>query len=161
MSYKYFENFKYEYSQEKFKMNQILLNLRKQLHVFEFTPLKNKNKVVNFQKDVIFKSLISIKNTKNEIKGFNLEAFTIGVVIPHTIIIFKNKVLLNEMGKKAIPHIFMCLGVGVALGILLGNTMAKSFGLYREYNKTLKCIEKINKDYEYYYLSRHEEVFDE
>ena len=161
MSFNYFDNIKYQYSPIKYKILAQELNLKKALHKFEMSPLKNKAEILKFQKNVILPHLKSIKDLQNNIKGFNLEAFFISIAIFHTAYIYKKNILLNEMGIKALRHMFICLTIGSMSGIIFGNYYGKSYGLYRGYNKTLKNVKKINDDFEYYYIGHHEEEFDE
>jgi hypothetical protein len=161
MSLGYFDSKKYEIAPAKFKIDSIILNLRKKVHEFEFSPLKNKKKVGAFQKNVIMQSFEDLKAIEKEIKGFNLQACFLAIALYHQSYIYLKKVLLNEMRKKALPHMGICLTIGVINGMIFGHYFGKSYSLYKSYKDAHKQVNKINKDFEFYYVARNEEEFDE
>jgi hypothetical protein len=161
MSVKYLENWKYEINPLKYEIESIELSLRKKLHFFEFSPLKSKNRVNDFKNNIIKSHLQSISLLEKQIKGFSYDFFLISFVFCHTFLIFKKKILLNEMGKNVIFHLSTCCLVGLIGGTLFGYNYAKSISLYKTYSKALERINKLNKDFDYYYMTRHEEIFEE
>jgi len=81
-----------------------------------------------------------LENYKNEIikarddnKGFNYYASFVTLAIYHTFTIYKNKILLSEMGAGAKSH-FNKLGlVGIAGGFAVGYLFGKDLKTYFKY----------------------------
>lgn len=161
MSLGYFDFKKYEIAPTKYKIDSIILNLRKKLHEFEFTPLKSRKKIAIFQKKVILQTLEDLEAIESEIKGFNMQACCLGIALYHYSYISFKKILLYEMGKKAFSHLGICLSIGLLSGVIFGNYFGKSYSMYKSYKNARNQIIKINKEFEFYYVGRNEEEFDE
>lgn len=162
MSLESIEDFRFPQNQQKVNIEVMETKLRKQLHHFEFSPLKSRDKIFKFQTSVLLPSLKEMKDYEKKIKGFNTQAFFIGIILFHTGTIYWKQIMLNEMGKeRALRHMSIALAIGFSSGIFFGFTLAKSFGLYRDYKLALKRLENLNANFEYYYVSRNEEEFEE
>ena len=98
---------------------------------------------------------------RDKIKGFNTQAFFVAIAIYHTSVIFYKKVLLYEMGKGAVLHLGLCGVIGIAMGYIIGNNFAKSYELYKTFRKKKRNFKKLNEDFEYFYVGKHEQEFDE
>lgn len=100
-------------------------------------------------KKALTENLQTLQAYRNKKSGsFNLTGFCLGVAELHTFLIYSQKKVLHEMEKKAIPHMGMCLGAGVALGVfgglLYGNSM-KNTKKAKNLEETLeKRIKEIN-----------------
>jgi hypothetical protein len=158
---KYFESFKYEISPLKYRIESLESSLRKQVHYFEFSALKSKSRIDDFKTNVIIPHIKSISSLEKQIKGFSFDFFIICFALCHTCLIFKKKVLLNEMGNNLPIHLATCSFFGLIGGSWFGFNYAKSISLYKSHSNGLKKMNKLNKDFDYYYTTRHEEVFEE
>lgn len=100
-----------------------------------------------------WKSKLSIENSKLALlhykensKGFNLYSFMLGVAFTHTAILYSKKTLLHLMESKAIPHIGICLGVGLGFGIISGQLFGKNISNSRKCNNLLsKANERLKE----------------
>jgi len=151
---------KYGYDSNKTKIELIESKLRKELFHFEITPLKTKESIINFKKEKLFPTQLELISIRNQIKGFNWEGCLLGIAIYHTCVIFYKKQLLNEMGKTASKHLNRCAVFGVLTG-LLGYSTSYSLSVFTCYNQTLKNVENLIKDYDYFYVTKHEQEFEE
>lgn len=156
MSY-LFDSMRFQYNADLFKILQFEKNLRKRLYVFEYTPLKNQEKTENFMNEILIKALNDVKDYEKNIKGFNLWGFLLGVSVFHTGRLYMTKKLLYEFEHRAINHIIYSIAFGCLSGYILGNKIAYDFKLYRTYRKTLKNIEHIQEQFDFYYIHRNEE----
>jgi hypothetical protein len=156
-----FEKRKFQISDKIYKMQNIELQLRKKLHEFELKSLKCKEKTLKFKIEVLQPAVKEIDSYENQIKGFNMEMFFIGIALFHSIQIFRSKILLNEMGRKSLIHMFNSFLTGATLGYITGYSYSSSYVLLKTYRRVQKNIHKIDTGYDFYYVSRHEEIFDD
>jgi len=160
-SFQYFFNNKFGFDSNKSKIELLELNLRKQLHQFEFKPLKTKESIEDFKNEILLPTYVKLLEMRNDIKGFSSDGCLLGVVIYNTSVIYYKKVLLNEMGKNAKKHINNCALFGIICGFLIGYTTSYSFSVYLSFRKAKKNLENLVKDYDYFYVMNHGQEFDE
>lgn len=157
----FFFTHQYGFNTNKTQIEMNELKLRKQLYQFEISPLKTKQSIEDFKREILFPARIQLLTTRDQIKGFSTEAYLIGAAIYHTSIIYSRKQLLYEMGKHAEIHIRNCLVIGLLSGFIIGYSFSYSISVYLAYRKSLKNVENLIKDYDYFYVNRHEQEFDE
>ncbi len=136
-------NLLYPHRVQRDKLEAIERNLRRNVYLNEITGLTSVQKNAN-RKDIVAKANSQL-NDEN-IKGFNLWAFLIGLAGFHTGRIFQTKVLYYEMGKAWLPHTIICVGIGAGFGILVGQLFSYDMGVYarwRRAKKSAKHFEKI------------------
>jgi hypothetical protein len=156
------EDSKYDHSIYKYRIEKEELDLRKKLHLFEFSTRKTKEKIFNFQKNEILNTLDKLKDYKRVIRGFNSWAFLLGLSSVHMFRIYKYKLLLYEMrGIILQTHVSICLGFGLFCGLVFGYSFSSSFSLYLTYRKVNKSVNEINNDFEKYYIKNEEEYIEE
>jgi len=132
------DNFKYQRSPALYKLEKLDNDLRRQLMLVSTrNPANSKDQVERIVKN----SQNELKALLNQIKGVNWYAFILGVVLYHTQYIFRKKILLNEMGAKAVPHMAVCTAVGLLSGSFIGYTTASNWRLYRKYNSVQRHLE--------------------
>jgi hypothetical protein len=133
------ENIKYQYSPVLFKLEKLENDVRKKIHTISVrSPADSKEQLTS----VLKKSEAELTSLQSQTKGINWAFFLFGLAAYHTQHIFRKKVLLNEMGSKALPHLAICLGVGLATGSLVGYSTASNFTIYRKYNSIKKQLER-------------------
>jgi hypothetical protein len=159
-SLEYFYKFKYDYSPIRIQIEISEKKLRKQLHEFEFSSLKSRQKVENFKNNILTPKYEELIGIRKLIKGFNSEAFFFGIILFHSTKIFYTKILFYEM-KHAFRHILFAISFGGFMGFFVGYTMASSFGLYLSYSRARKNVKKLINDFDYFYVTKHEQEFDE
>lgn len=127
--------FRLEQLENKIKKQLLMINLRK--------PSVNQGDFTKFVKN----SENELTEIRNQIKGINWYAFFFGLALYHTQHIFRNKVLLNEMGKSAVlTHMSISIGVGLAFGGFVGYSTAKSMKLYNKFNSVSKTVRRTKED---------------
>ncbi len=161
MTFEYFFNNKYGFDSNKTQIELLELKLRKQLHQFEFTPLKTKESIETLRKEVLVPTYSKLLAMNKNIKGFSVDGCLLGVAIYHTSFIYYKKQLLHEMGKNAMKHMNNCAFYGILSGFLIGYTMSYSFSVYYSYMKALKNVENLIRDYDYFYVTNHGQEFEE
>lgn len=95
-------------------------------------------------------ALEDIKKTalkaKTDLKGFNKTAGLIGLAALHTTAIYSKKLVLHEFERKALPHLGMCIGVGLLFGIVFGQTYGSNYHQYSRADNLLNTAENRLKD---------------
>ncbi len=129
------ENIKYQYNPIVFRLEKLENNTRKQLHSIS---VRNSSTAKEQVTSILKHSEAELKNLEGHIKGINWTVFLFGFAAYHTQHIFRTKVLLNEMGRKAVPHLAICSAIGLATGALVGYSISSNFKLYRKFN----CVKK-------------------
>ncbi len=161
MSLNYFSKYQYEICPLKFQIEILEIKMRKEIHKFEIKPLKNRREIFYFRKQVINRYSNELDLYRDKIKGFNFEAFIIGFAFYHTSVIFYKRVLLYEMGRGAVLHMGLGAAIGIGMGYLIGYNYAKSYQLYKIFRNKKRNFKKLNEDFEYFYVGKHEQEFDE
>jgi hypothetical protein len=133
------ENIKYQYSPVFFQLEKLENDLRKKIHSISVTnPADSKEQLSSILK----RSEAQLNSLQSQSKGINWTFFFLGLAAYHTQHIFRKKVLLNEMGSKALPHLAICAAVGLASGSLVGYSTASNLKTYRKYNSIKKQLER-------------------
>ena len=84
-----------------------------------------------------------LENKKKQLKGFNLYFAFLGLATFHLATIYSKKTVLHMFGKKAFPHIGLCLGIGVISGYMLGSIFGKNMYLYNYCKKLENNVKNI------------------
>ena len=154
-------NANYNFNQKRYELEQLYSILKNQIYLFESQPFKTKQKILKCHL-LIKQSLNDLDDYRKKIRGFNYYGFLLGMILFHTIYIFKTKKLLNDMNIPEFKrHCTLTLLTGILFGSLSGYVTASDFRLYLEYSKTRRLINDLNKDFEYYYILNKEQVFDD
>lgn len=153
--------FRFEEFSRFSEIEKIESDLRNKLFKFEIMSLKSQKLTDNFRKNEILKSLKKLEDIRSTLYGFNLSAFFVGIGLVHISQIYIKRVLLYEMGKKAVIHILSCLGAGILFGYIYGRNVSYSFTLYNKYKNTKKRLINIDNDFERFYVFHSEQEFDE
>jgi hypothetical protein len=124
------DSWKYQPNSTLYKLESTENNLKRGVYMLNMQSLKNhtpeiKNNLKNAEN--------SFKDLSRGIKGINWYAFLFGFAVYYTQHLFRNKVLLNEMNVKALPHIGVCTAVGLAFGAFVGYSTGSNFTLYRKF----------------------------
>lgn len=78
---------------------------------------------------------------KGDLKGFNKTAGLFGLAVIHTSAIYSRKLVLHEFERKAIPHLAMCVGVGLAFGLVIGQIYGSNYHYYTRTSNLLKAVD--------------------
>ncbi len=157
----FFFTHQYGFDSNKSQIELHELKLRKQLYQFEIRTLKTKKEILDFKRDILLPSHFKLLSMKDQIKGFSTEGYLLGAAIYHTSLIYYKKQLLSEMGKYAERHIRNCFLVGVISGYLVGYSLSYSFSVYLSHRKAFNNVKNLIKDYDYFYVTKHEQEFEE
>jgi hypothetical protein len=133
------ENIKYQYSPVLFKLEKLENDVRKKIHSISVRSTGDSKEQLS---SVLKKSEAELVSLKDQTKGINWAFFLLGFAAYHTQHIYRKKVLLNELGSKAIPHLAICAAVGLATGALVGYSTASNLKTYRKYNSIKKQLER-------------------
>jgi hypothetical protein len=139
----YVKNCLYPDSSKRSTIDSIDTNLRKSLYINEITGLTPEQKQVQKQLSV---QLASTQLNNQNIRGFNMWAFLLGVAGFHTGRIFQTKVLFHEMGKGAVNHAAIAVGAGVLSGVLIGTLFSYDMGLYTKWRKARRTVDRYERD---------------
>jgi hypothetical protein len=124
----------------------------KLLHL-EIDPLKTNSKIskLKIECDAILTDLDTLANNKLYSCNYYLSFVTFCFI--HTVLIYKKKKVLSEMGKDCYKHFTYCLYPSVIIGYLIGNYVGNNLRCAYILRKTKKDINMkmldIKKRYEY------------
>ena len=79
------------------------------------------------------------------ITGFNKWAFLVGLAGFHTGKIFTTKTLFHEMGKGALNHVGMAVGVGICTGLFIGQLFSYDMTLYKKWRQTKRLVDRYER----------------
>ena len=117
------------------------------IHLFEISTLKNHE---NFNKTLsaLNENKEVLQSFSSKIKGFNYWAGIAAFSLTHFFMLVQRKKLLYELRS---PHIFIHLGIatgtGIAMGLLMGNTVSYHFGLYRTYSRASRNLNNLMDEF--------------
>lgn len=125
------DSFRFQSNPQLYKLEGLEKTIKSSIYMLRIKNLDSS------QKSAILKNLKNsekdINNFGQSIKGINWYAFMFGFSVYYMQHLLRNKVLLNEMNYKALPHILICTAVGLAFGASLGYSTASNFKLYRKF----------------------------
>lgn len=125
--------------------------VKKTIQNFECSPLKSKSRMFDFYEKEIPKFEEELKVKRESLRGFNSWCFFFGLASFHLFTLFRKKVLLYEMEKDALLHMFKCVLFGIGSGYTFGYWISANFKVYFKYraiNKELKYFkEKFRENY--------------
>ena len=132
------ESVKYQYNPLIFKLEKLETDVRKKIHNISIRDTATTKEQLS---TVLKKSETELASLRQQSKGINWGFFLLGFAAYHTQHIYRKKVLLNEMGPKAVPHLAFCAVFGLAVGALVGYSTASNLKAYRKYNSIKRQLE--------------------
>jgi hypothetical protein len=139
----YYWNFLYPQNQQRRNVESIETNLRNGLYTNEITGLTQKQKLDN-QLALVSKASTSLQHVK--LGGFNVWASLMGLAAYHFVTIMRTKVLFHEMGKGAILHAGICIGMGVTTGLLIGQLFSYDMILYIKWKQASRQVQYYQRE---------------
>ena len=134
------DSWKYQPSSELYRLERADNNIKRSVYMLKMKSLNNhKSEILKNLKN----SEVELKDLKARIKGINWYAFMFGFAIYYSQHICRNRVLLNEMNLKALPHLGICTAVGLAFGVIIGYSTASNYSLYRKFISVSGDLKKI------------------
>ena len=134
-------NFRYPMNSQRYVIDWINTDLKRNFYSTQVSTLSPEEKK-KIQLDLVKKAEKLMNQEK--ITGFNLWACGAGLVAFHVAKICYTKKLLYELGKMAIPHMALAVGVGIGTGFLFGTLFSYDFGVYFRYRRAKKTIDRLN-----------------